>query len=66
MGDMAAPDFSHWSWQRRTRSRRMPTSRRRGDHAIITLTPPDTPFKSGDLVAVDLMSRFISMPRAKD
>jgi len=44
----------------------MPTSRRRGDHAIITLTPPDTPFKSGDLVAVDLMSRFISMPRAKD
>jgi multiple sugar transport system ATP-binding protein len=28
---------------------------RLAEHAITTLTPPDTPFKSGDLVAVDLV-----------
>jgi hypothetical protein len=43
----------------------MPTSRRRGDHAIITLTPPDTPFKSGDLVAVDLMKPLYFDARGK-
>jgi len=28
---------------------------RLGEHQITTLTPPDTPFKSGDQVAVELM-----------
>jgi multiple sugar transport system ATP-binding protein len=28
---------------------------RLGEHQITTLTPPDTPFKSGDQVAVGLM-----------